>query len=77
MRYCDGINFAHDNLTTNETEDGIRVVCRECKQVNILRKERETGRFNNRDYSKIFKRDIVQPGSNLYYKYYPSAMNII
>lgn len=72
---CDNINSCHENIITNETPDGIRVICTQCKQVNVLRMDKE-GRFNNRAYSKIFKRDLLQPGENLYYKIYPHKMSI-
>ena len=64
---CDNINNVHDNLVINEEVDGIRVICKHCKKINVLRIGND-GRFNNRQYSKVFKADVVQPGSNLYYK---------
>ena len=73
---CDNINNVHDNLIINQTEDGLRVICKHCKQINVLRMERN-GRFNNRQYSEIFKRDILQRGSNLYYKIHDKEMSVI
>ncbi len=73
---CDNINDCHDNIVINETEDGIRTRCRKCGQINVLRCEKN-GRFNNKEYSKVFYSDIVQPGSNLYYKLHPELMLIV
>lgn len=65
---CDNLNHCHDNVVINETKDGIRVFCKNCKEINIIRMD-ETGRSDNRLYSKVFKKDILQPSENLYYKY--------
>ena len=72
---CDNINSVHDNITIRETKDGIRVYCKRCKSINIIRLDLN-GRTNNREYSKIFKRDLLQPGENLYYKEHPEVMSI-
>lgn len=73
---CDNINHCHDNIQITETDDGLRVICKVCKQINILRKDRYS-RFNNRQYSKVFKRDILQPGTNLYYKVNGDKMSVV
>jgi hypothetical protein len=73
---CDNKNQVHDNLVINETKDGIRVYCKLCKEVNVLRMDLN-GRFNNREYQRVMKRDTLQPGSNLYYKVYPNKMSVI
>lgn len=73
---CDNVNSCHNNQVISETKDGIRVRCSECGEINILRMD-SSGRMNNREYSKVFKKDILQPGSNLYYKYHPELMSII
>lgn len=72
---CDNINNCHDNIVINEEHSGIRVRCKLCGEINVLRKDID-GRFNNREYAKIFKRDIVQVGTNLYYKIHPDKMSI-
>ncbi len=73
---CDNKNEVHNNEVINETPDGIRVFCKICKQVNVLRMDKD-GRFNNREYSKVMKRDILQPPSNLYYKANSQVMSVI
>lgn len=73
---CDNINQSHDNVTINETPDGIRTYCKLCGKVNVIRFD-TNGRCDNREYSEIFKRDLLQPGENLYYKYNQSKMSII
>lgn len=73
---CDNINNCHDNKTIVEFTDGIRVICTICKKVSIVRFD-INGRTNNRFYSKLFKRDVVQPGSNLYYKVHPEQMSLV
>lgn len=73
---CDNINDSHDNQTINETPDGIRVICKICKEINIIRFD-SNGRCDNREYSRIFKRDVLQPSENLYCKYHSQVMSII
>ena len=73
---CDNINQSHDNIVITETDDGLRVICKICKKVNILRKDRDS-RFNNRQYIKVFKRDTAQPGSNLYYRANQDKMSVV
>lgn len=73
---CDNKNQVHDNKIINEEKDGIRVICTICKKVYTMRID-INGRMNTRLYSKVYKRDIVQPGSNLYYKVYPEKMSLV
>jgi hypothetical protein len=74
-KYCDNINSVHKNQIINETKDGIRVICEHCKKINVLRMD-TNGRFNNRQYAKVYKRDTVQEGSNLYYKINQDKMSL-
>jgi len=73
---CDNVNEAHNLKIINETPDGVRVICKICKEINIIRFD-ANGRCDNREYSKIFKRDLLQPGENLWYKYKPQGMSIV
>lgn len=73
---CDNINSCHDNKLINETKDGVRFICKECKEISVFRIGLD-GRMDNRAYAKVFKRDSVQPGSNLYYKYNEGKMSIV
>jgi hypothetical protein len=74
---CDNIQEAHDNIVINETSDAIRTYCKICGEVNVLRKDKLSGRMDNIEYSRIFKRDVLQPSENLYYKYHPELMSLI
>ena len=76
MKYCDNKNSVHENIIINQNEDGLRTYCKQCKQINILRCEKN-GRFSNRQYSQVFKRDLLQEGENLYYKYNSHKMSIL
>ena len=72
---CDNLNCCHDCQTTNEEDDGLRLICKQCKHIYILRCDKD-GRFNNREYQKIYRKDTLQPNTNLYYKYH-GKMSII
>lgn len=67
---CNNISNCHNPITASEDYSALRVICTECKHQYVIRKN-----FNlspeNRMYSKIFKRDILQPRENLFYKVYP------
>lgn len=73
---CDNINNCHDNVEIAQNNDGVRFICKQCKLVSTFRID-ENGRMNTRQYGKVFKRDTVQPGSNLYYKVYPEKMSLV
>lgn len=73
---CDNINSVHDNKIINEEKDGLRFICKKCKQINIIRMDQD-GRMDNKNYQRIFKKDTLQPGTNLYYKEYPEQMSVI
>lgn len=66
-RICDNINNYHSNKIIGQNEEGIRTYCTRCHEVNVIRIGFD-GRYNNREYARIFKEDLLQPGSNLYYK---------
>ena len=72
---CDNIQNCHDNEIINETKDGIRVRCKICGEINVIRFDLN-GRYDNREYSRIFKKDLLQPSENLYYKIYPTKMSV-
>lgn len=50
-----------------------RVFCKECKEQYVIRKDYR-GVPLNRQYAEIFKRDILQGGDNLLYKYRPQFL---
>lgn len=74
--FCDNINNVHDNKIINEEPDGVRYICKQCKQINVFRIGQD-GRMDNRKYAEVFKMDTAQPGSNIYYKLHPEQMSII
>lgn len=59
----------------NENEDGLRLYCKNCKEIFYIRMVE--GRFDNRLYSEVFKKDLCQPGENLYYKSRQELLSII
>ena len=59
-------------LDTNEVVVGY---CEYCKHRDFSRKDKE-GRPEPK-YGKIYKRDTLQPSSNLYYKEYKGRMNTL
>jgi len=56
--------------------DAIVAVCKKCRQMGVFRMDKD-GRFNNREYTKFFKIDLLQPSENLYWKYRQSSMAIL
>lgn len=63
-------------ITVEETVDGLRVACKECKHLYYFRKD-ANGNPEKTKYAKVFKRDILQPSENLYYKYHEEQMHIL
>jgi hypothetical protein len=74
MKPCDNVSACHDNELIVENQDGIRVICKECKCSYVIRKDPFTGAPNKRDYIKIFARYTLQGKDNLFYKYYPQHL---
>lgn len=70
---CDNISECHDPITVAEDSNAMRVFCRNCKKQFIIRKDWR-GVPENRAYAAIFKKEILQPNSNLFYKYYPQHL---
>lgn len=71
---CNNLSKCHNPITLNEDNNALRVLCTECKNQYIIRKDWR-GIPLNREYSKVFKREILQPNSSLFYKYYPNYLN--
>lgn len=66
----DGINSCHDlKYLINEPEH-ILVYCVNCKHRYYVKPQ------DKKACAKLFKKDILQPNSNLYYKYY-GRMNVL
>lgn len=76
MTCGDNIHSVHKMITLEETEAAIVAYCDYCKRRYCVRKD-DRGRPEQPLYSKIFKRDTLQPHENLYYKEYPGKMNVV
>ena len=70
---CDNVSNAHDMLLIAEDHNAARVMCKECKEQYVIRKDHR-GVPLNRQYIKLFKRDVLQGGDNLLYKYHPNFL---
>ena len=73
MHFCDNVSSCH-NITDIADGDALRVICKECKKVYVIRKDPFTGAPEKRQYAKIFKRDILQGSDSLLYKYHPEFL---
>lgn len=73
IKECDNIFSCHTPITINEDNNALRVICISCKHTYIIRKDWR-GVPLNREYSKIYKKEILQPNTLLFYKYYPQHM---
>ena len=76
IKPCDNISDVHDPRLISETGDGVRYICDKCKEQFVLRIG-EDGRMENREYTKVFKKDLLQPHDNLYFKLYPEKMSLL
>ena len=75
-KICDNVSNVHDNVMVKHESDGVRYRCKICNQINVLRIGAD-GRMENRNYTKVFKRDLLQPHDNLYFKIYPDKMSLV
>lgn len=67
---CNNFSNCHDPITIGEDYNALRVFCKICKHQYVIHKD-ITLAPEKRLYAKIFKRDILQPRENLFYKVYP------
>lgn len=65
---CDQINEAHDPIIVASDENALRWFCNICKHQGIIRMNGH--RPELRQYAEVFKRDILQPTDNLFWKYH-------
>lgn len=70
----DNVQSVHYMKYLEDSPDVIIAYCERCKQRFYIRKDR--GGRPEPKYNKIFKRDTLQPNSNLYYKEYKNKMKI-
>ncbi len=71
---CNNLSDCHDLVLIVEDQNAGRFICKICKQQLVLRKDWR-GVYENRAYSKAFKRDVLQGKDNLLYKYHPEFMH--
>ena len=76
MKRCDGISALHWPEILGDNDGAVVAHCKLCHEVKVFRQDKE-GRMCNWEYSKWFKRDIIQMGHPLYYKYHESMMNVV
>lgn len=70
---CDNTSYCHNPITIGEDQNALRVLCTQCKNQYIIRKDWR-GVPLNRDYSNTFRKEILQGNDNLFYKYYSMHM---
>lgn len=63
-------------VTIKEDLNALRVGCLECKHEYVIRKDPFKDVPENRQYAKLFKRDILQGSDGLLYKYHPEFLKI-
>ena len=73
IKECDNFQSCHNLTTISEDENAIRVVCNQCWHQYVVRKDWR-GSPEKRSYAKLFKKDILQPKENLFYRYYSNYL---
>lgn len=76
MRRCNNISALHWAEILSDADGAVVAYCKLCGETKVFRIGRD-GRMNNREYAIWFKRDIIQMGHPLYYKYHESMMNVV
>lgn len=66
----DNITSVHLIRVLESAPDCTHCYCERCKQEFRIREG------DKAQWREVFKRDTLQPGSNLYYKEYPHKMNV-
>lgn len=72
---CNNKSRCHNPEIIGEDDYAMRVICNDCKQQSVIRKEPYKGVPENKQYSKFFKKDVLQGNDNLFYKYHPEFLN--
>lgn len=77
MKSCDNFSSTHAPKVLNEDNSAIWVLCTECNAQERIGKDMN-GNPEHRAYGEFFKRELLQPGPPLYYKYGAGAkgMNV-
>lgn len=71
---CNNKSQCHNPRIIEEDNNAMRVMCNICYHMYIIRKDPIKNVPENRAYSKIFKRDVLQGNDNLFYKYKPEHL---
>lgn len=74
MTGCDNKSRCHTPKIIAEDQNAMRVICEACNHQYVIRKDPIKGVPENRAYSKIFKKDVLQGNDNLFYKYNPQFL---
>lgn len=72
---CNNVSQCHELRIICDGDSCLRVVCTHCWHQYCIRKDPYKGVPENRQYSRVFKREILQGNDNLLYKYFPQFMN--
>jgi len=70
---CDNVSYCHDPIVVGEDDRVVRVYCKQCHEIIPIYKDWR-GVVNNKQYSEVFRRDILQGNNPLFYKYYPQYL---
>lgn len=70
---CNNKSECHNLIELATDNNATRVICSQCYHQYVVRKDWR-GVPENRQYSKVFRRDSLQPNTNLFYKYYPQFL---
>lgn len=71
---CNNISSCHEPVHIGEDQNALRVLCTHCKTQFVIRKDPFKGVPEKRQYIEIFRKESLQGGQNLFYKYYPQFM---
>ena len=74
-KICDNVSNCHELTTIAETGEAMRVFCNICQRQFIIKKDWR-GVPENKYYSKIFRKEILQGNDPLFYKYHPEYLKI-
>jgi hypothetical protein len=70
MFECDNVAHCHNLIDIAQDDNAMRVICTNCWNQYVIHKHPIKGNPEMRHYAEIFKKDILQPNDNLFYKYY-------
>jgi len=74
---CDNLSSTHNPEVLNEDNSAIWIHCKDCGYSQRIGKDKN-GEPEHRLYGEWYKRDLLQPGPPLYYKYHGAKeMNVL